>query len=60
MSLDYQEFDEEAERPQKVIVWKDENTGTVFCHKVIAKGLTDEWAIRKDMGRRTVGGRLLW
>ncbi len=60
ISLDYQELNEDAEPPQKVIVGKDEKTGSVFCHKVIAKGLTDEWAVRKviqdieDVGRSQV------
>ena len=60
ISLDYQELNEEAEHPQKVIVGKDEKTKSVFCHRIIAKGLTDEWAIKKiiqdirDLGRNQI------
>ena len=60
ISLDYQELNEESEQPQKVIVGKDEKTKSVFCHRVIAKGLTDEWAVKKiiqdiqDLGRNQI------
>ena len=39
---------------------KDERTKSAFCHRVIAKGPTDEWALRKviqdieDLGRSQV------
>ena len=46
-SLDYQELNADSDKVQKVIVGKDERTKSVFCHRVIAKGLTDEWAIKK-------------
>ena len=60
ISLDYQELNEDAEHPQKIIVGKDERTKSVFCHRVISKGLAAEWAIRKivqdieDLGRSQV------
>ena len=47
ISLDYQELNEESDKVKKVIVGKDERTKSVFCHHVLAKGLTDEWAIKR-------------
>ena len=60
VSLDYQELDETSEQPTRVIVGKDESTGNVFCHKVLMKGIGDEWAVKKlvqdieDFGRSKV------
>ena len=58
VSMDYQELNEESEKPQKIIVAKDEVTGNLIAHYVLCKGITDEWVIRKlvkdleEIGRR--------
>ena len=60
ISLDYQELDEDADTPQKMIVGKDEMTGNIICHEIISKGLTDEWVIKKlitdieELGRSNI------
>ena len=60
VSLDYQELDETSDSPTRVIVGKDESTGNVLCHKVLMKGIGDEWAVKKlvqdieDWGRSKV------
>ena len=60
VSLDYQELDETSEKPTRVIVGKDESTGSVFCHRVLVKGIGDEWAVKKviqdieDFGRNKI------
>ena len=47
ISMDYNELNEESANPQKVIIGKDEVTGNVFAHNVIAKGLVDDWICKK-------------
>ena len=60
VSMDYQELNEQTESPQKLIIGKDEVSGNVFAHNVIAKGLTDEWACKKvvqdleELGRSNI------
>ena len=58
VSFDYQELNENEEKPQKVIIGKDEATGNLIAHYVLCKGLTDDWVIRRivrdleEIGRR--------
>ena len=47
ISMDYNELNEESDKPQKVLVGVDNSTGNVFAHNVIAKGLTDDWICKK-------------
>ncbi len=47
VSMDYNEMNESAEDPQKVIIGKDEVTGNVFAHNIIAKGLADDWVCKR-------------
>ncbi len=60
ISLDYQEFDEEAEDPQRVIIGVDEATGSVFGHYVACKGIGDGWIVKRlvkdieDIGRSSI------
>ena len=60
VSLDYNEPDAEGDLKVRTIVGKDEATGNVLHHKVICKGIGDEWAIKKvtkdleEFGRRDV------
>ena len=60
VSLDYNEPDAEGELKVRTIVGKDESTGNILHHKVMCKGIGDEWAIKKitkdleELGRRDV------
>ena len=60
MSFEHQELDETSDHPTRVIVGKGETTENVFCHKVLMKGIGDEWADKKlvqdieDLGRSKV------
>ena len=47
VSMDYNELNEDSAKPQKIIVGKDEVTGNVFAHNVIAKGLVDDWISKR-------------
>ena len=55
VSLDYQEFDKDAsgekqdgETPKvKSIVAKDEVTGSVLSYKILRKGPSDEWLMKR-------------
>ena len=47
VAMDYNELNEESERPQKVIVGVDHATGNFFAHNVIAKGLADDWICKR-------------
>ena len=67
ISMDYQELislpkksPEEDDIVVKIIVVKDESSGTVMAHRVNQKGHGDEWTIKKivqdisDMGRTSI------
>ncbi len=47
VSMDYQELNETSEKPQRIIIGKDEVTGNGFAHYVAAKGLVDDWIPRR-------------
>ena len=47
VALDYNEPDEENNLKVRTICGKDETTGSLIHHKVVCKGIGDEWVIRK-------------
>ncbi len=60
VAMDYNELNEESEKPQKIIVGVDQVTGNVFAHNVVAKGLVDDWICKRivrdleELGRSDV------
>ena len=47
VSMDYQDMNEESKKQQKVIIGKDEVSGSTFGHYVLCKGVGDEWAAKQ-------------
>ena len=61
ISLDYQHLDESEDLKKiKVIIGKDETSGSIMAHVIKVKGPTDEWVCKKlvkdfeEFGRRDV------
>ncbi len=60
IAMDYNELNEDSEKPQKLLVGVDQATGNFFAHNVVAKGLTDDWICKKivkdleELGRSDV------
>ena len=70
LSLDYQELKSKAKKPSieegktdkvlKIVVMKDEESGSVFSHRVDMKGPGDVWVVKKlvadieELGRRDI------